>query len=138
MLSFGVNLRVQGLLSVHAVVSFRAKCTLITSLSEFISVFKQPTSSVVFRRFKCPQLKFSFIVQIFSLNMSSSSVTINGSSRNAPKQLMHQAFQVLTIDNVGGTLHLDDGSFVSMRQCIDEFALTSKTCDGATIKRLLK
>jgi hypothetical protein len=25
------------------------KCTLITSLSEFISVFKQPTSSVVFR-----------------------------------------------------------------------------------------
>ena len=40
-------------------VSFRAKCTLITSLSEFISVFKQPTSSVVFRRFKCLQLKFS-------------------------------------------------------------------------------
>ena len=47
LLSFGVNLRVQ-------------KCTLITSLSEFISVFKQPTSSVVFRRFKYPQLKFSF------------------------------------------------------------------------------
>jgi hypothetical protein len=33
----------------YAFVSFRAKCTLITSLSEFISVFKQPTSSVVFR-----------------------------------------------------------------------------------------
>ena len=48
---------------------------------------------------------------------------------------MHQAFQV---DNVGGTLHLADGSVVSMRQCIDEFALTSKTRDGATIKRLLK
>ena len=47
--SFGVNLRVQGLLSVYVFVSFRAKCTLITSLSEFISVFKQPTSSVVFR-----------------------------------------------------------------------------------------
>ena len=27
---------------------------------------------------------------------------------------------------------------VSMRQCIDEFALTSKTRDGATIKRLMK
>ena len=52
-------------------------------------------------------------------------------------QLMHQAFQVLTIDNVGGTLHLADSSFVSMRQCIDEFALTSKTRDGATIKRRL-
>ena len=48
LLSFGVNLRVQGLLSVYAFVSFRAKCTLITSLSEIISVFKQPTSSVVF------------------------------------------------------------------------------------------
>ena len=53
-------------------------------------------------------------------------------------ELMHQAFQVLTIDNVGGTLHLADGSFISMRQCIDEFALTSKTRDGATIRRLLK
>ena len=41
------------------------------------------------------------------------------------EQLMHQAFQVLTIDNVGGTLHLADGSLVSMRQCIDEFAVTS-------------
>ena len=58
LLSFGVNLRVQGLLSVDAFV-FAQKCTLITSLSEFISVFKQPTSSVVFRRFKYPQLKFS-------------------------------------------------------------------------------
>ena len=33
------------------------KCTLITSLSEFISVFKQPTSSVAFRRFKYHHLK---------------------------------------------------------------------------------
>ena len=33
----------------YAFVSFRAKCTLITSFSEFISVFKQPTSSFVFR-----------------------------------------------------------------------------------------
>ena len=40
---------------------FAQKCTLITSLSEFISVFKQPTSSVVFRRFKYPQLKFSIL-----------------------------------------------------------------------------
>ena len=65
LLSFGVNLRVPGFLSVHAFVGFRAKCTLITSLSEFISVFKQPTLSVVFRRFKYHQLKFTFIVQIF-------------------------------------------------------------------------
>ena len=34
------------------------KCTLITSLSEFIYAFKQPTSSVVFRRFKYHHLKF--------------------------------------------------------------------------------
>ena len=51
------------------------------------------------------------------------------------EQLMRQAFSVLTIDNVGGQLHLADGSMVSMRQCIDEFALTSKTREGATIKR---
>ena len=65
---------------------------------------------------------------------------LSGDQLNAltDAQLMHQAFQVLTIDNVGGTLHLADGSVVSMRQCIDEFALTSKTRDGATIKRLLK
>ena len=35
-------------------------------------------------------------------------------------------------------MHLADGSLVSMRQCIDEFAVTSKTRDGATIERLLK
>ena len=52
MLSFGVNFRVLGFLSVHAFVGFRAKCTLITSLSEFISVFKQPTLSVKVQIFK--------------------------------------------------------------------------------------
>ena len=35
-------------MSVDAFVQLGAKVTLITSLSEFISVFKQPTSSVVF------------------------------------------------------------------------------------------
>jgi len=44
LLYFGVNLRVNSRLTV-----FAQKCTLITSLSEFISVIKQPTSSVVFR-----------------------------------------------------------------------------------------
>ena len=35
---------------------------------------------------------------------------LSGDELNAltDAQLMHQAFQVLTIDNVGGTLHLDD------------------------------
>ena len=36
-------------LTYASIVSFHAKVTLITSLSEFISVFKQPTPSVVFR-----------------------------------------------------------------------------------------
>ena len=49
MLGFGVNLHVQGLSSVDVSFVFAQKCTLITSLSEFISVFKQPTLSVVFR-----------------------------------------------------------------------------------------
>ena len=51
MLGFGVNLHVQGLSSVDVSFVFAQKCTLITSLSEFISVFKQPTLSVVFRVF---------------------------------------------------------------------------------------
>ena len=88
LLSFGVNLtyvRVLGILSVHAFVGFRAK----VHTSEFICVFKQPTSSVVFRRFKYHQL-----VQFFLLNMSSSSATnniVNGSSRNAPKSARGKA-----------------------------------------------
>ena len=49
---------------------------------------------------------------------------------------MHEALQFLTIDNVNGTLHLADGSIISMRQCIDEIALTSKTRDGNTIRNV--
>jgi len=45
--------------------------------------------------------------------------------------LMHQALQVLTVDNVTGSLRLADGSIISMRQCIDEFATYSKTREGA-------
>ena len=53
-------------------------------------------------------------------------------------QLMHQALQFLTIDNFNGILHLLDGSVISMRQCIDEFAVTSKIRDGNSIRKLLK
>jgi len=52
--------------------------------------------------------------------------------------LMHQALQVLTVDNVTGSLRLADGSIISMRQCIDEFATYSKTREGAAIRRRLK
>jgi hypothetical protein len=44
----GFNLRVQGLFVSWCFVQPRARITLITTLSDFISVFKQPTSSVVF------------------------------------------------------------------------------------------
>ena len=44
----GVNLRIQGLSVSWCFLQLGARVTLITSLSEFISVFKQPTSSVVF------------------------------------------------------------------------------------------
>jgi hypothetical protein len=49
LLSFGVNLRVYDFCLFTLTLVVAQKCTLITSLSEFISVFKQPTSSVVFR-----------------------------------------------------------------------------------------
>ena len=68
--------------------------------------------------------------------------TLSGDQLNAltDEQLMHQAFQVLTFDNIDGALQLADNSIVSnsITQCIDEFALTSKTRDCANIKRLLK
>jgi len=53
-------------------------------------------------------------------------------------KLMEQALQFLSFDNFNGTLHLPDGSFVSMRQCVDEFAVTSMIRDGNSIKKLLK
>ena len=80
MLGFGVNLRVQGLLSVDALV-FAQKFTLITSLSEFISVFKQPTLSVVFRSILYRHLKISSSLRVFQvMSSSSSSSNVNVSS----------------------------------------------------------
>jgi hypothetical protein len=40
--------------------------------------------------------------------------------------LVDQALQVLTIDNFDGSLRLADGSTISMRECILEFANNSK------------
>jgi len=53
-------------------------------------------------------------------------------------QLLRQALQFLTIDNVHGTLLLPDGSFVSIRSCIDEFAATSAVRVCQSINKLLK
>ena len=53
-------------------------------------------------------------------------------------QLLRQALQFLTIDNVHGTLQLPDGSFVSIRSCIDEFAATSANRVCVSINKLLK
>jgi hypothetical protein len=52
--------------------------------------------------------------------------------------LVGQALQVLTTDNLGGSLRLADGSAISMRECILEFANNSKTRDGNAFKRRLK
>jgi hypothetical protein len=85
LLSFGVNLRVQGLLSVDALV-FAQKFTLITSLSEFISVFKQPTPSVVFRDIIYRHLEFSSSsrnFQVMSSSSSSSNVNVPSASRGS-------------------------------------------------------
>ena len=53
-------------------------------------------------------------------------------------QLLRQALQFLTIDNFHGTLELPDGSFVSIRSCIDEFAVTSSVRVCQSINKLLK
>ena len=111
-----------------------------------------PQSHLVVWRLRLPSLQMlspvqvvlrvislPFLIQLFKLLVSPLR-TLSSDQLNelTDEQLMHQAFQVLTFDNIGGTMHLADGSIVSMRQCIDEFAVTSKTRDCATIKRLLK
>jgi hypothetical protein len=40
---------------------------------------------------------------------------------------VHQALQLLTTYNFSGSVHLPDGSSVSMRDCIIEFVGNSKT-----------
>jgi hypothetical protein len=85
LLGFVVNLRLQGLLSVDALV-FAQKFTLITSLSEFISVFKQPTLSVVLRDIIYRHLEFSSSLRVFQVMSSSSSsnnVNVPSASRGS-------------------------------------------------------
>jgi len=41
---------------------------------------------------------------------------------------------LLTIDNFSGSVRLPDGSAVSMKDCIIEFAVNSKTREGRDIK----
>jgi hypothetical protein len=48
--------------------------------------------------------------------------------------LVHQALQLLTFDNLDGSLRLADGSIISMRECI----INSKVRDGNAIRRRLK
>ena len=74
LLSFGVNLRVYDFCLFTLTLVVAQKCTLITSLSEFISVFKQPTLSVVF---SYSLLRFSVIVLVLqTVKMSSSSSNV--------------------------------------------------------------
>jgi hypothetical protein len=54
------------------------------------------------------------------------------------EDLVGQALLVLTTANLGGSLRLADGSAISMRECILEFANNSKTRDNNPIKRRLK
>ena len=52
-------------------------------------------------------------------------------------ELVHQALQLLTTDNLSGSVRLDDGSTVSMRDCIIEFVNNSKTREGRELKKQL-
>ena len=51
--------------------------------------------------------------------------------------LVHQALQLLTTDNLSGSVRLADGSAVSMRDCIIEFVNNSKTREGRELKKQL-
>ena len=52
-------------------------------------------------------------------------------------ELVHQALQLLTIDNFSGSVSLPDGSSVAMRDCILEFVGNSKIREGRDIKKQL-
>ena len=51
--------------------------------------------------------------------------------------LVHQALQLLTTENLSGSFRLPDGSAVSMRDCIIELVGNSKTREGRKIKKQL-
>jgi hypothetical protein len=51
--------------------------------------------------------------------------------------LVHQALQLLTTANFKGSVRLPDGSAVSIKDCILEFANNSKTREGREIKKQL-
>ena len=51
--------------------------------------------------------------------------------------LVHQALQLLTTDNLSGSVRLFDGSAVAMRDCIIEFVNNSKTREGHDLKKQL-
>jgi hypothetical protein len=51
--------------------------------------------------------------------------------------LVHQALQLLTTANFSGSIKLPDGSAVSIRDCILEFATNSKSREGREIKKQL-
>lgn len=52
--------------------------------------------------------------------------------------LVTQALLICTTDNKKGSLQLDDGSTVKMRDVVREFADNSKSLEGNAIKRQLK
>jgi hypothetical protein len=52
--------------------------------------------------------------------------------------LVHQALQLMTIDNINGSVRLPDGSAVSLKACILEFATNSKTREGRDIRKQLR
>jgi hypothetical protein len=51
--------------------------------------------------------------------------------------LVHQALQLLTTANFKGSIRLPDGSAVSIKDCILEFANNSKTREGRELKKQL-
>jgi hypothetical protein len=65
-------------------------------------------------------------------------MSVDQLSTSTDRDLVHQALQLLTIDNVSGSVRLSDSSAVSMRDCIIEFAVNSKTREGRDIKAQLR
>jgi hypothetical protein len=79
-----------------------------------------------------------FLAAPASYNDPLRTLSVDQLSELSDANLVGQALSVLTTENVGGSLRLADGSVISMRECILEFANNSKTRNGNAIRRRLK
>ena len=65
-------------------------------------------------------------------------MSVDQLATSSDPDLVHQALQLLTTDNLSGSDRLADDSAVSMRDCIIEFVNNSKAREGRELRKAIK